>query len=356
MVLRVLHLSWEYPPDIRGGLGRALGELLPALAQEGVEVTVAAPGDSRMDIPGKVRIVRAPARREGFWAMNVALSRSALEMGPQDLIHAHDWLVAPAALYLSDVTASPLVATFHSTESGKRGRPSGPASAGAMTLEKKLARAARVVTVPSAAMGEEVLQLLGRESETIAHGRPSPAPEPPEGREWAVLFAGRLVPEKGLLHLIRAMGLPSPLPAVLWVAGDGPEKRRAEGLAQELGVRARFFGFLPQKALSALQDRALVAVVPSLYEPFGLASVEAQAHGLPVVASDVGGLAEATGAEAILLPPGDEKALRDALFSLLKDKALRDDLSRRGRIWSGGRTWTETAQELLGIYREVAAR
>ncbi|MBM4369786.1 MAG: glycosyltransferase, partial [Deltaproteobacteria bacterium] len=103
------------------------------------------------------------------------------------------------------------------------------------------------------------------------------------------------------------------------VAGEGPYS--APGL-EWLG---------PRDDVPALLAEADVLAVPSRWEGFGIAALEGMAAGVPVVASDVGGLAELVGDAGVLVPPGNPRALRDALDRVLRDRDLARDLSRRGR-------------------------
>src|ERR1700730_8113809 len=134
--LRVLMLSWEYPPLVVGGPARPAQPLPPPRAAAGNEVTVVtrhAPGAPLEEYADGVRIVRAPEDPPLFplstptllaWTMafNPSLTRAALHAtatGSHDVIHAHDWLVAHTAVTLKDHLGLPLVATIHATEAGR---------------------------------------------------------------------------------------------------------------------------------------------------------------------------------------------------------------------------------------------
>ncbi|MGB8004849.1 MAG: glycosyltransferase, partial [Gaiellaceae bacterium] len=157
-----------------------------------------------------------------------------------------------------------------------------------------------------------------------------------------VLYAGRLSPEKGVLELVEAAdGLN------LVVAGDGPLRHRVPG--------AR--GFVPHDALEQLYRRAAVVVCPSRREGFGVACLEAMAHGRPVVATSVGGLRDLVvdGETGFLIPPRDPAALRSALDRLLSDPELRRRLGSAGRerakVQFG---WDAVTDATLAAYAEAA--
>ncbi len=134
--MRILMLSWEYPPHLIGGLGAHVAELVPALAEQGVELTVLTPrwrGGPEIEQVGPntfVHRIEPPMTRpSNYFAdiqqTNLTLGEAAhslwAEGGGFDLIHAHDWLVAFSAEALKKLHKTPLVATVHATERG-RGR------------------------------------------------------------------------------------------------------------------------------------------------------------------------------------------------------------------------------------------
>ncbi len=148
-----------------------------------------------------------------------------------------------------------------------------------------------------------------------------------------LLFAGRLSPAKGLDVLLHAL---VDTRARLVVCGDGWARPRYEALAHKLGVsdRTQFLGWVVGEQLGELLSRAAAVVVPSVWpEPFGLVGIEAMACGVPAIASRTGGIPEwlddrATG---LLVPPGDARALRQAINELLGNPELRRSFSTEGR-------------------------
>ncbi|MBD5633861.1 MAG: glycosyltransferase family 4 protein [Candidatus Eremiobacteraeota bacterium] len=144
-----------------------------------------------------------------------------------------------------------------------------------------------------------------------------PSPRPPEDR---VLFAGRLVRDKGLESLIRAIArLPRAARPTLAVAGAPTrESKPLPELARKLGVALTMLGHLDAPALDAEIDASTLVAVPSLWpEPFGLIGIEAQARGRPVVAYDVGGISEWMGGAGLLASRGDTEGLARAITGVL---------------------------------------
>jgi phosphatidylinositol alpha-1,6-mannosyltransferase len=178
-----------------------------------------------------------------------------------------------------------------------------------------------------------------------------------------VMFAGRLVPHKGAGDLVAAMGDRRLSGCRLLVVGDGPSRMALERDAAARGVAAEFTGFLPQAEVWRLIGRASVVVVPSRtadngwVEAFGLVAAEAQAAGVPVIASTCGGLPEAVAPSCtgLLFPEGDVGALADRLASVVDDPGVAR------RLGDEARTWTEAHLNLANqnrrledIYEEVA--
>ena len=148
-----------------------------------------------------------------------------------------------------------------------------------------------------------------------------------------VLFVGRIMPEKGLDDLVRALPLVK-APCRLVVVGDGPARGAAEGLAARLGLAGRvsFAGW--QQDVEPYWRRASLLVVPSLLlEPFGIVGLEAMARALPVVAYRSGGIPEwlEDGVTGRLVEPGDVAGLAAAVGALLADAALARKLGAAGQ-------------------------
>ncbi len=184
-------------------------------------------------------------------------------------------------------------------------------------------------------------------SSELLHTILSPAPEvthpyrPPEpGGVSHFVFLGRLVPQKGLSWLLRAIGKVS-RPVHLDVAGDGYERDESQRLAERLGIadRVTFHGWVEQSVVSTLILNARAVIFPSVWqEPAGLVSLEAAAHGRAVIASRVGGIPEyATEEYALLVEPNDVDGLADCIDRLASDVQLAEHLGRNGMELMGKR-------------------
>lgn len=210
------------------------------------------------------------------------------------------------------------------------------------------------------------LAFWGREAAERAETATRPASaqgaEGPEAAEGAptILSVARQYPRKNTVALLRV--LPSVLRRVpaarLRVVGGGPElpRLRQRAAAWGLADRVRFLGALPtREQVRAEYRRAHVFCLPSLQEGFGIAFLEAMASALPVVALRTAAVPEVVrdGRTGLLTPPGDDRALADALVYLLERPALQARLGRAG--WDRARRfeWPAVAERFLRESRAV---
>ena len=208
------------------------------------------------------------------------------------------------------------------------------------------ARASAQATAISTYTARELQKVVDVPIEVIPYtaefAPPSSAATNSRGEERSILFVGRLVERKGVNHVIRALGaVRRRVPARLVVIGDGPERKRLEHLAQEVGVAAHveFRGRVSDEDLCRAYAAADVFVLPSVLdarqdtEGLGVVLLEAMNYSVPVIASDIGGITDIVQHDrtGLLVPPGNERALADALARVLLDKAVADRLASEGR-------------------------
>jgi glycosyltransferase involved in cell wall biosynthesis len=193
-------------------------------------------------------------------------------------------------------------------------------------------------------------------------------PRPREARSEVVIGAvARLSKEKGLHSLLEAFAIVARrrAEARLVLAGDGPERRRLERLAARLGLgeRVRFLGEVPHEEVPQVLQGLDIFAMPSTYEGFGVAALEAEAMEVPVIASRIHGIPDVVvdGETGLLAPPRDHKALAAALDRLASDADLRRRLGRAGRAFVAEHySWEENTAQMEALYRaalgEVEAR
>ena len=230
-----------------------------------------------------------------------------------------------------------------------------------------LARADRV-TATGMRLAEATLRYMPPETDVdvIPYGvdldRFRPEPRQPRD-ELVVGSVGRLSPEKGLKYLLRAIAeIVREQPNVrLLLAGDGPERRSLERLATRLGLvdRVEFAGELPHDRVPQTLARMDVFAMPSTWEGFGVAALEAAAMELPVVASNVHGIPDVVddGVTGILVQPKDVAALSNAILRLLRDADERHRMGRAGREMVAARySWPDNARKMAALYDELLGK
>jgi phosphatidylinositol alpha-mannosyltransferase len=271
-----------------------------------------------------------------------------------DVLHLHEPMTPVPCVATLALATAPMVATFHA--SGDLGwmRAATPMWG---FLATRLDR--RIAVSPMAA--ESVQHWLPGEYEIVPNGVLIPEEANPADREHSILFVGRQEARKGLPVLLRA-----------W-----PEIRRRTGLrlriigADPLAVRlliARLhvsddgidiLGFLEQELLTRELLRAKALVAPSLGgESFGMVLTRAWACATPVVASDIPGYREVLSPDAAIdFPPGDERALVEAIEAMIGDEPRRESFGAAGRrIAQEKYSWDSIGRRLAEIYDAVAGR
>ena len=172
-----------------------------------------------------------------------------------------------------------------------------------------------------------------------------------------VLFVGLIVPVKGLEILVDALASVSGEKPLCLLVGEGPQKTELQRAAKERGL-CEYWRFVGQRATDEIPVWMVAAdmlVLPSYSEGRPNVVLEAQACGLPVVATRVGGTPELVRDEinGLLVESGDAQALAEAIQRLSRDAVLRQALGQAGREQAGAMTWTASAQKMAVIYRDL---
>ena len=347
-----------------GGAERHVVDLVLALQREGHAVTVACSVSG--SLAESLEAARIPVRPLVGWIVKRRVSlpyalglRKLLRENRFDLVHAHVYASAAASALATVGTGTPLVVTEH-TEALWQG------TNGRLFSFWMYHRVARVIAV-SAAIRRRLIERDGVPPAkiTVVPNSVPPVwglrgdalPLPAELGEGPVVgVVARLQPEKGVTNFVTAAARVAKefSAARFVVVGDGPLREELFALAEDLGVRERFLflGFRPDaQALIKLMD---VVAVPSVSEGTPLVVLEAMAAGVPVVASEVGGIPDQIrhGHEGILVPPADSRALGDALLDLLRDPERARRMGEAGRLRAGTEFGHENmVRRVEGIYR-----
>ena len=322
--MKILVLSWEFPPRIVGGIARHVAELYPELIKLGHDIHLITPEfgpASLYEVVEGIHIHRVPVAPSNdffHWVVNLNESmgehggRLLIEKGPFDLIHAHDWLVGDAAIALKHTFKIPLIATIHATEHGRYNGIHNDTQNYIHDQEYTLADNAWRVIVCSEYMRREMIGTLyipadkidviynGIRAEKKIHHKDFPAQDFRRrfaaDHEKIVYYLGRMTYEKGVPVLLNAA------PKVLremegnvkFVIVGGGNTDHLKRQAWDLGIwhKCYFTGFLTDEYLDKFQTIADCAVFPSLYEPFGIVALESFASRVPVIVSDTGGFPE----------------------------------------------------------------
>ena len=388
--MRVLILSWEYPPLIEGGLARHVRKLAENLVAQGVEVHVLARGTEQSppeeELDGViVHRVREPARPRDLsefvtWVehMNADMLAVGVEVGDRydfDLVHGHDWLVAVAGDHLANRFRCPLAVTIHATEYGRhQGWVDKHPQSHIHGVEKWMANRADRVIACSAYMREHISDIYDLPEERIAviPNGIDPADLVPVDDldtlrsrfaapdERLVLLVGRLVYEKGFQLALEALpGLIERVGNVRFiVAGSGTAEQELREQATRLGLdeHGTFVGWIGDDVLHSLYRIADLTVVPSIYEPFGLVALEAMASGCPCLVADTGGLREVVPNDDVGLRfhSRDPDSLGQMAERLLTDAGLRDRLVAEASEHVLSFDWADVARQTADIYRGLA--
>jgi glycogen synthase len=325
MGMKVLMLSWEFPPKIVGGIARHVYDLALALVKQNVEVSVitcGVQGAADYETVHGVKVYRVVMNNPSTpdfltWVLQLNLNmtemanRLALLGATFDIIHAHDWLAAFAGKNLKHAWRIPLASTIHATEYGRNNGLHNELQRYISNVEWWLGYESwRVICCSSYMKGElqRVFQMPDDKIRIIPNGvypadfeKTSLEPSKVCSRycatdEKMIFYVGRIVREKGLGVLLDAYSrvLAVEPKAKLVIAGKGPYLDDLKHRAYQLGIyhRVYFAGYVDDDTRNALYKAATFAVFPSLYEPFGIVALEGMAAGTPVIVSDAGGLGE----------------------------------------------------------------
>ena len=365
--MKILMLTWEYPPRIVGGIARVVNDLSKRLIKDGHEVTVITYREGNAPYYEEDKGVKV--HRVDNYIIN-----------PNNFI---DWImqmnfnmIAKANEIISkegkfDI---PIVSTIHATECGRNSGIHDETQRYINDTEWMLTYESTEVIVNSNYMKRELQSLFGLPFEKIN--------VVPNGininmfngierdynfrRKYAldnekiILFMGRLVYEKGVNHLISAMPkiLAGYHDAKLIIAGKGGmyDELKEQANAIGLGNKVYFTGYMDPKEVCKMYKCADVAVFPSTYEPFGIVALEGMLSGTPVVVSDIGGLNEIVehGVDGMKSYAGNANSLADSILALLYNPQLSDNVVKKAKAKVKNEyNWGKITQDTHFIYQKA---
>jgi glycosyltransferase involved in cell wall biosynthesis len=352
-----------------GGVESFVWDLSRELAKRGHSVTIIGGAGEQREVAEGVCVITYPFIKRSFWQAlpplrrayaeaklleRLSMSLSALPQlirGGYDIVHLQKpYDMAPALL--ARISGGPRVVLGCHGEDFYRGD---------WWLARQVDAAVSCSRFNAQTVGARydcAIQVIfnGFDSSLFHPHPPDPALRSTYGDGPLLLYVGRLMPWKGVdtaLHALRY--LPK---ATLLIAGDGEERERLQRLAQELGImqRVRFLGVVPRQQLPRLYSTVdLLLATSYASETFGISLVEAQACGLPVVASRFGGFPEVVdeGRTGLLVPPRDPSALAEAATAILEHPERRAAMATAAPQWVAQFLWPAVVDRVEAAYYGV---
>lgn len=380
-----------------GGMTVYVRQMAASLAQRGIEVDIftrrdSAGSDAEVTLQPGVRVIQVEAgapdlSKEQIPAYLPEFSANLLNFVESsgisyDVVHSHYWLSGKVAAFVAARWEVPFVHTFH-TLGREKNRARRPGDL--MEPEFRLDGEARVIADACAIVAstpeerKALIDLYSAHPERIHlippgvdHSifRPDDRQAAKEalglGDKKVMLFVGRLQPLKAadiaieaLAHLVRWGRVTLDEVRLVIVGGSSGqsgsgETERLAQLVADLGLSesVQFVPAQPHHRLPAYYQAADVCLVPSYTESFGLVALEAQASGVPVVGSAVGGLKAIVrhGQTGYLVSPGASEAFAERAWMVLSDIRLSESMGRLAVCSSGGFAWDRSAAELHDLY------
>lgn len=369
-------LTWEFPPNIVGGMARHAAGLAEALAERGRDVivlTASYEGAPAYEQTNGIHIYRSGPIHKGekdFLKQTSDLNLSLYQTGKAvlqhhavALIHTHDWLTGDAAALLSDEHQLPLVTTIHATEHGRNNGLHNDLQRTIAAQERKLIKRSDSVIVCSQPMKEEIRVHYGaadKDMTVIPNGVEFEQSLPAKAKfshfKPFVFSIGRMVFEKGFQTFFDLNENCLKNTAIQFIiAGKGPllETWREEVHKRGLQERIHFVGYVTDEERRALFEECEAAVFPSLYEPFGIVALEAMTFQKPVIAAATGGLKsfvlhKQTG---IQFEAGNANSLSTALMTVLSQPGYAKELGRNGyEVAKELYSWTNISAQTEKVY------
>lgn len=389
--MRILHLTTEFPPVIYGGLGTAVGGWVTGSSQSGLTVGVLLVEGPLADAETMTMAYGRPqpsiagdgvvTERAGITFFQASTAH-AIETGIEavrrwrpDIIHLHTAMIWHVADAIRRHTNTPIVYHVHSVDRAEYEIGHEPNQWLAQAIEQgnAISSSDRLIAISESERellefyypaDRERVRVVGNGIADSAHAHQSAA-RPRDSDSPLVLYSGRLVERKGIHELLAAVpAILSIEPRARIVLAGGPpyvtpDDLKRQWLPPELAShssRIDFTGWLTPSQLDRWYAAADLLVVPSRYEPFGMVVLEGMLHGLPIVASAIGGPAEILdeGRTGLLVPPRDAHALAEAITRLVKNPALRIRIGAAAarevrRRWS----WPKRVRRMRAVYREL---
>jgi len=391
--MRIAMLGWEFPPFVSGGLGVHCFELTRALCRRGAKIDFFMPGCGNKAKPHceGIRIfevaetelkpylfVTKTGKRAGYGdrlipAVNEYAEACAAAVFREsgrahyDVLHAHDWLTAPAAERVKSRLPLPLVQTFHSTEFDRTSFPWDRI----LEIERAAAASSDLIIAVSKRTSGQVLRLGASQgkirvvyngvdrSRFKGRSDESDAIKNTKHGKKIVLFLGRLTEQKGPVQFLHAAKLVAEREpdALFVIAGKGELLPLLINMAVNMGIskNVRFLGYVNDSDQKKIYQLADVYVMPSTSEPFGITALEAMSSGVPVIVSKTSGVSEVV-KSAVRVDFWDINMMAQKILAVLKHPPLSRAMVSMSECDLESRTWERAAEETEKVYLEALSR
>lgn len=393
--------GWEFPPCNSGGLGVACQGLINALTKQSVKITFVLPKKTDYQKPPckiifadgilKIKSVDSPlspyitskSYRQSLWdndggrniyGLNLfeEVERYGREAGKIalcedfDIIHAHDWLSAPAGMKAKEISGKPLILHIHATEFDRTG--GNKINQKVYEIEKEGMEKADMIIANSNFTKNKIVRHYGIKPEKIKvvynatdiptneqTGMPESERIKKSGKK-IVLFAGRITLQKGPDYfLLAAQKALKHNPDILFIiagAGDMEAQIIEEAARLDIADKVLFAGFLRGDDLIKAYRTADLYVLPSVSEPFGITPLESLSQGTPVLISKQSGVSEVL-SHALKVDFWNTNEMADKILAALKHKELHQSLKENGTREARKLTWSDSARQCIDIYSET---
>lgn len=392
--LELLHLVWEDPAKIVGGLGVASAHLCDALAKkEGVSVAVVSPSSDLdegfigansycldIDVEDAERLQVAVVRGMDLVGVNGAVAKFTNEVYVRQLagdegykcqlVHAHDWMTAAAGVCIKRAQGVPLILHVHSTQVDREGVHSQGAvyqhekwAMGEADLIIAVSEYTKRVIVEHYGVPEDKIRVVWNASVDSAEVELKSENLPLEPlsikgvveKKPLVMFAGRLVgqkyPEAAVEIMVGALRKVEGARGVIAGGGDRLQAIRELVQFKGMGERIEVLGSVPQRNMGTIYDAASVLILPSMSEPFGLVALEAARAGVAVMVSDRCGVSELLKSAKVTELYATESWV-DGVVELLEDKEVRDAQVGRQLLEVESYDWSDAGDAVLEVVGE----
>jgi glycosyltransferase involved in cell wall biosynthesis len=368
--MKVLMISWEYPPYLVGGLGTHCAGLTKEL-KNNVDLSFVVPFKFKIKKPRHMKVIeidilkpklkKSTNRCTGIYEKTqkrdmTEYAKCVAKIAKEnnfDLIHCQDWMTLEAGIAAKEATGKPLIATCHSLAIDTAKKPK------KYRLKKErigFAAVDKIIAV-SKYTKKEIIRFykIPEKKITVVYNAISQTKKklPKKVIKKRILYAGRLTYQKGITYFLEAASLVlvKDSDVRFIIVGHGKKKEELKTKAKELGIEhaVKFAGYV--KDLNKSYRDADIFVMPSVSEPFGLTPLESIKNGTPTIISKQSGISEIL-KNTKKIDYWDVKKLASTINNLLSDKKAYNSLRRKSYQEIKEFTWKNVAKNTTKVYKK----